>query len=527
VTTAAKPSAIVTGDFNDDGNLDLAVTDLANNRVIILLGNGDGTFQNPATPVSSATGSNPVALVAQDFDGDGQPDLAVVDQGDGTTPSTVTILLGNKVNGTQNGTFGTPTGQTSAPGVGVSPSAITSAVFTAGGNSDLAVTNKGDNTTSILLGHGDGTFATQVTVATGAGPAVITTADFNSDGHADLAVSNQTDGTVSIILGNGDGTFLPQTAFAAGTGPAGIVAASFLGTVTDLAVADESGNNVVLLVGNGDGTFTAPISLPTGNSPVALAAADLNGDSTTDLVSANNASSSNSVTVTLNTLTSSSNPAAQSGYPSAEYEDLGLKVKATPRLHEGGDVTLQLQFDIKSLSGTSINGIPILTNRQIEQTVRLREDETSILSGILQSSSIRTSSGLPWTSTPPGVGLLTGEDTANIQKSELLILVTPRALHLPPHEFPAVYAGRGEPATPPTPLPGPALAPPPPPQAGAPPPNQPPQGGRGPFGGGLLPGQPPQGTVAPPQGTAVPPQTTDQQQQPPQDQQQQQPRPQQ
>ncbi len=210
VTTAASPSAVATGDFNDDGNMDIAVTDMANNRVMVFLGNGDGTFQ---TPVPYPTGSNPVALVAQDFDGDGEPDLAVVNQGDGKNASTVTILLGNKVNGIQNGTFGTPANQTTPPSVGVSPSAITTADFNADGNVDLAVTNHADNTVSILLGKGDGTFATQTTLATGNGPAGIATADFNNDAHADLAVTNQTDGTVSILLGNGDGTFLAQTSF--------------------------------------------------------------------------------------------------------------------------------------------------------------------------------------------------------------------------------------------------------------------------------------------------------------------------
>jgi type II secretory pathway component GspD/PulD (secretin) len=505
-TTATKPSALATGDFNDDGNMDIAVTDMANGRVLVLLGRGDGTFQ---TPVAYPTGSNPVALVAQDYDNDGQPDLAIVNQGDGTTASTVTILLGDTVNSIQNGVFGTPPNQTSPPGVGVSPSAITSADFNADGSQDLAVTNLSDNTVSILLGRGNGTFATQRTLATGTGPAGITTADFNNDGHADLAVSNRTAGTASILLGNGDGTFLAHNDFTTGAGPVGIIAANFTGATLDLAVADESADNVDVLVGNGDGTFTAPISLPTGNSPIAVAAADLNGDATIDLVSANNASAN--VSVTLNTVSSSSSPSSQTAYPSAEYEDLGLKVKATPRLHDGNEVTLQLQFDIKNLTGTSINGIPILSNRNIEQTIRLRENETSVLSGILQTSAIRSTSGLPWISSPPGIGLLTGEDTANIQQSELLILVTPRALRLPPHNGSAVYAGRGEPATPPSPPPpGPPFAPPPAP-AGTPNPNQPPpQGGRVPFPGGAQPGQLP--------GTAVQPQQQPAQQPPPQQQ---------
>ncbi len=488
----ASPSAIATGDFNNDGNIDIAVTDLANSRVIILFGDGNGAFQ---TPVAYATGSNPVALVAQDFDGDGQPDLAVVNQGDGKTPGTVSILLGNRINGIQIGTFGP---KTDYP-VGISPSAITTAVFYIGGFTDLAVANKGSNTVSILLGGGtngiqNGTFGAQTTFATGNGPAGIAAADFNSDGNPDLAVSNQTDGTVSILLGLGNGTFLAQTAYAAGAGPVGMIAAGFTGTAPDLAVADEAADTVAILIGNGDGTFNPPIPLPTGNSPIAVAGADLNGDGTIDVVTANN--SSNTVSVTLNTLQSAVNSSAQTGYPSAEYEDLGLKIKATPRLHDNDEVTLQLQFDIKSLTGSNINGIPILSNRNIEQTIRLRENETSIVSGILQSSEIGSTSGLPWTSTAPGVGLLTGEDNINNQKTELLILVTPRALRLPPHDVPAVYAGRGEPSTPPAAPPGPA---------GAPNPNQPPQAGRQPFPAIVQPGQP--------TGTFVQPQQQQQQQQ--------------
>ena len=141
-----------------------------------------------------------------------------------------------------------------------------------------------------------------------------------------------------------------------------------------------------LLVGNGDGTFPGPVSLATGNGPVAVIAADLNGDGTLDTVVANE--SSNSVTVTLNTLQSAagaSNP-AQTAYPSSEYEDLGLKMKATPRLHGDNEVTLQLEFDIRSLAGSSFNGIPVLSNRTIEQTIRLRENESSVLSGILSTA---------------------------------------------------------------------------------------------------------------------------------------------
>ena len=531
-TAATSPSAVATGDFNDDGNPDLAVTDTANNRVLILLGNGNGTFQ-PA--VAYPTGSNPVALIAQDLDGDGQPDLAVVNQGDGKTAGTVSVLLGNKFNNVQNGTFATQT----TYDVGVSPSAITAGTFVTGGFTSLAVTNKADNTVSVLIGQAtngveNGTFAAQTAYPTGKGPAGVATADFNSDGNPDLAISNETDGTVSVLLGNGTGAFLAQTAYDAGSGPVGIIAADFTGSNPDIAVTDETGNNVDVLVGNGNGTFNTPIAVPTGNSPIGLAGADLLGTGSIDLVTANNAS--NSVTVTLNTLQSGigtgtgASSSSQTAYPSAEYEDLGLKIKATPRVHDNDEVTLQLQFDIKGLSGSSINGIPILSNRSVEQTVRLRENETSLLSGIVQTNEIRSLSGWPGTGNVPDIGLAASDENTTAQKTELLILVTPRALQRPPHEFPAVYAGRGEPSTPPSvPLPPPAApaAGPQPAAPGAPAPAQPPNfppGRGGPFNPGFQPGQAP-GTPLqqpqqqqPQQPNQQPPNQQQQQQQPPQQQ---------
>jgi Flp pilus assembly secretin CpaC len=477
------PSAVATGEFNGDTNMDIAVTDSANNNVTILSGNGQGGFAAAGT---FPTGKTPVALLVKDFNGDGIPDLAVVNQGDGT----VSILLGQ-----QGGTFGP---KTDYP-VGVTPTAIASADFNGDGTADLAVTNFTDNSVTVLFGKSDGTFGgvsdgalSPITLATGKGPAGITTADFNNDSHTDLAVTNKTDSTVSILLGNGNGTFGLQNSFATDAGPVGIVAADFTGGGNqDLAIADQTGNNLDLLVGNGDGTFPAPVGLSTGNGPVAVVVEDLNGDGTIDAVVANE--SSDNVTVTLNPLASAagaSNP-AQTPYPSSEYEDLGLKLKATPRLHGQDEVTLQLEFDIRSLAGSSFNGIPVLSNRTIEQTIRLRENESSILSGIIQSSDIRSITGWPGASTAPVVGPLTGLNNDTNQQTETFIVITPRALRFPPHDVPALYAGHGEPATPPTPLP-PQAAPPQPPIPG--PANQ-------------IPGQPPlpPGAQQPPAGRIFPP----------------------
>jgi hypothetical protein len=130
-------TAIVAGDFNSDGKLDLAVTDAGANAVFVLLGNGDGTFQ---PPITVAVGNRPLAMVAGDFNNDGKLDLAVANDGDGT----VTLLLGNG-----DGTFTEPSGSPYA--VGKSPLAMVAADFNGDGKLDLAVANSLDGTVSILL----------------------------------------------------------------------------------------------------------------------------------------------------------------------------------------------------------------------------------------------------------------------------------------------------------------------------------------------------------------------------------------
>ncbi len=101
------PVSSVSGDFNGDGALDLAVVDQGDPHTgqgqgaSILLGNGDGTFQEAQR--TSAAGVGPIAVTAGDFNGDGRPDLAVVDQGDPHTGQGqgASILLGNGDGGFQ------------------------------------------------------------------------------------------------------------------------------------------------------------------------------------------------------------------------------------------------------------------------------------------------------------------------------------------------------------------------------------------------------------------------------------------
>jgi hypothetical protein len=261
-----EPSWIVTADFNGDGIPDLAVLNWKSQSVYVELGNGDGTFTD--VPGSAKVGAWPNSMVAGDFNGDGIPDLAVLSN----NTDSVFVLLGNG-----DGTF-TPAAATLK--TGNYPWAIAAADFNGDGKLDLVVLNADDNTATVLLGNGDGTFTSAPTI-TGVAedPESIAVADFNGDGKPDLAVSGT---TFTVWLGQGDGTFKAAPASNLGfVGVGNIVAGDFNGDgIPDLAMNDQTVLASAILQGNGDGTFT-PVA--TG-APYPIAAADLTGSGVSDLI---------------------------------------------------------------------------------------------------------------------------------------------------------------------------------------------------------------------------------------------------
>jgi hypothetical protein len=273
---------VAVGDFNGDGKLDLVVADFTSNTVSVLLGNGDGTFQSQRT---FATGSNPNSVAVGDFNGDGKLDLATANNGS----ANVSVLLGNG-----DGTFQSQ--QTFATGTNSASVAV--ADFNGDGKLDLAVGNYGNNI-SVLLGNGDGTFQNQQTFLTGSGP-YLAVGDFNGDGKPDLAVDNFNNNNVGVLLGNGDGTFQSQQTFATGSSPLLLTTGDFNGDgKPDLAVSNIHGNTVGVLLGNGDGTFQSQQAFTTGTFPDSVAAGDFNGDGRLDLATANEGSNSISILLTL------------------------------------------------------------------------------------------------------------------------------------------------------------------------------------------------------------------------------------
>jgi hypothetical protein len=193
-SVGVSPQQIAVADLNGDGKADLAVLNFVcppntptcpAGSVSILLGNGDGTFQ---TRVDYATGAAPVAIVVEDFNGDGKLDVATtnhINPIDSGSPGTVSILRGNG-----DGTFQSRTDFSAGTGVGK----IAAADFNNDGKLDLIITNTpsaSNNAVLFMLGNGDGTFQPPKALSIGGTPVAFATGDFNHDGNTDLAITSQ------------------------------------------------------------------------------------------------------------------------------------------------------------------------------------------------------------------------------------------------------------------------------------------------------------------------------------------------
>jgi uncharacterized protein (DUF2141 family) len=292
-----SPDGVAIADFNNDGELDIAVADYGNpstgdnGGVSILLGNGDGTFQ-PA--ISANAGKNPIWIAAGDFNNDGKKDLVIADFGDRQTggSGTVQILLGNG-----DGTFQSP----SSLSVGNEPFSLSVGDFNGDGKLDFAVSDFSAGL-YVFLGKGDGSFKAPSLINAGTNPVAVVVADLNGDGKLDVAVadlndpSNVDNGGVSVLLGNGDGTFQTPAFYAVSIFPTSIA----IGDINadgkpDLAISSFvssfglEGSALNVLLGNGDGTFGGNLVTRTGRTlsgsvfPLSVAIAKFNSTGKQDI----------------------------------------------------------------------------------------------------------------------------------------------------------------------------------------------------------------------------------------------------
>jgi general secretion pathway protein D len=130
-------------------------------------------------------------------------------------------------------------------------------------------------------------------------------------------------------------------------------------------------------------------------------------------------------------------------FPSVNYEDIGLNIKAKPLVHGNSDVALDLEIQFRTLGAASVNGIPVIANREYKGGILLKEGEPAVVAGMITASEEKSLSGLPLVSKIPGLGNLTSQTSKQEEDDELLILITPHVVRSPERtEAPEIWMGK-------------------------------------------------------------------------------------
>ena len=120
--------------------------------------------------------------------------------------------------------------------------------------------------------------------------------------------------------------------------------------------------------------------------------------------------------------------------PSFNFEDLGLSLKITPHVHGLDEVSLDVSAEFKVLAGQSTNGMPILSNRKMESKVRLKNGQWAIVAGLMSASEARSITGIVGLSSLPVLGRIFRKNDLDSQSTEVLLILKPVLLDLPPSE---------------------------------------------------------------------------------------------
>jgi general secretion pathway protein D len=125
--------------------------------------------------------------------------------------------------------------------------------------------------------------------------------------------------------------------------------------------------------------------------------------------------------------------------PLFQFEDLGLTLKVTPRVHGNEEVSLELETEYKTLGGSGYNGIPIISTRKAANRVRLKFGEWAVVAGLISSAEARTLVGIAGLSQVPLLNALTSKQTRTSDEGETLLVIRPRLLS----ESPSTIATHG------------------------------------------------------------------------------------
>lgn len=129
--------------------------------------------------------------------------------------------------------------------------------------------------------------------------------------------------------------------------------------------------------------------------------------------------------------------------PTFNFEDLGISLKITPRVHDSNEVSLQVEAEFKVLGTGSFNGIPVIANRKFASTVRLRQGEWAVISGLLNATEARSVSGIAGLGRVPLLSSVVNNTSKSFNSGEALLVIKPRIIDSASTEFPVqtIYTG--------------------------------------------------------------------------------------
>ena len=284
-----SPTWIVAGDVDGDGHTDLVTADLGGGTVSILRGDGNGAFATAMSYGVGGTFESPYAVALGDANNDGKLDIATANTN--ISNESISYLAGNG-----DGTFAAAVLLPIGDAGYYSPQSVLLSDVTGDGNADIVTANLGADNVSVLAGDGAGGFAAATHFATDPGPVDVVAGDLTGDDIVDLVTVNQSGQDVSVLVGTGAGAFAAAASYpiyfdvpndlykpwAWGLALGDIDGDGWLDIVTA-----NTQNDTVTVLANDAGTFGSFAVFGTGALPGAVAIADMDGDGKPDVVTSN------------------------------------------------------------------------------------------------------------------------------------------------------------------------------------------------------------------------------------------------
>ncbi|CAF0743855.1 unnamed protein product [Adineta ricciae] len=274
----SSPCSFAVGDLDGDNALDIIVSNSGTGNLLLLFGNGQGTFEHRKNVSTNIYDQS--QIIVADFNKDTKLDIAITDYSN----SRIIILLGDQ-------SFAYTNRLIYWNGFGTNPSSIATRDINNDNRLDILVTNYATNSIGVYLGYDPGVFKNTNSYFTGdfSNPKSIATGDLNNDNQTDIIVGNNQADNIGIFFGSGNGTFSNQTTYSTGSNstPSCLQITDFNNDQRlDIIVTLSKSDTIGIFFGDGSGELSSlqTISVESGSTPTYVDIGDFNNDSCIDFV---------------------------------------------------------------------------------------------------------------------------------------------------------------------------------------------------------------------------------------------------